>query len=512
MRLRWLLAGVAGVWLLGCSSDGGAPVGFIVPQWGRIQGDSRNTGAGYDLTSNTGALRLRLDLGGAVSTTPVIDANGLVYVVAETRRGSEDDRVIAINFDTSTRWVFPAEGGAPIGAIRSSPAVDREGRVYFGTEAGQVFALETDGTTRWCFDVQERLPCGETPGSGAPAVRTSPVLDVDTVENRVSAVFVGTSAGEVIAIGADAGELRWRATTGGAIVGSPALDTSGVLFVASAEGRLHGFTRQGSMTLQFPSSATLDVAASPSTGVDTVFQLARDDQDNGQVVAVTTDGSPRWSAPFPLFAGPTAGTAFITRFVLNTAIEELVVVDAAGSGYVVEQNTGRAAGLCDGGDDAGDPCESDADCGGAVCDPVLFALGDRVEAAPIAGSDGTIVVPTAPEDGAPARVAAFKRRFCLSGDRIGEPCRRDDQCPGNPASTCLPEDEDERAVIPLWSFTGWCVGGDREGELCAADSECGNGGRCARLGAVRSNAAMAGDGTIYVGSDDGYLYALGASQ
>ena len=71
--------------------------------------------------------------GGAVMSSPVIGANGTVYV------GSNDNKVYALAGKTGIKkWEFETEGDV------RSPVIGADGVVYVGSDDGTIYALKTD--------------------------------------------------------------------------------------------------------------------------------------------------------------------------------------------------------------------------------------------------------------------------------------------------------------------------------------------------------------------------------
>jgi outer membrane protein assembly factor BamB len=79
--------------------------------------------------------------------------------------------------DGAVRWTFTAAD-----EIRSTPAVDPDGNVYFGCSSGRFYSLDASGAQRWAVDL------------GAD-VRSSPAV------GRDGTIYVGTEDGRLHAIG-----------------------------------------------------------------------------------------------------------------------------------------------------------------------------------------------------------------------------------------------------------------------------------------------------------------------
>jgi len=168
---------------------------------------------------------------GWVISSPAL-AGGLVYF------GSDDKNLYAVDASSGElKWKF-ATGGP----IRSSPAVVA-GLVYFGSYDGVFYALDAaSGKLKWKFD---------TPGEQQFAARglhayfpraqvipdfwdfflSSPVVDSGSV-------YFGSGDGNVYALAAASGELKWKFPTQGVVHSSPAL-AGGVIYVGSWDSYLY---------------------------------------------------------------------------------------------------------------------------------------------------------------------------------------------------------------------------------------------------------------------------------
>jgi outer membrane protein assembly factor BamB len=120
--------------------------------------------------------------------------------------------------------------------ITSSPAV-AGGLVYFGAYDGKFYAVnETDGQVKWQFQTagEHRFSATHLHGS-QPATETMPdpfdcYLSSPVVENGV--VYFGSGDGNIYALDAATGALKWKFKTGDVVHASPAI-AHGVLFVGS---------------------------------------------------------------------------------------------------------------------------------------------------------------------------------------------------------------------------------------------------------------------------------------
>lgn len=162
---------------------------------------------------------------GQVISSPAI-ADGGAFV------GSTDGHLYAVDLaNGALRWAFPT--GA---RITSSPAVTN-GSVYFGSYDGTFYAVgASDGALKWKFATGgERRFAAKHIHGVMPASETMPdpfdfYLSSPAVVNGV--VYFGSGDGNVYALDAASGALKWKYQTGDVVHASPAV-ADGVVYVGS---------------------------------------------------------------------------------------------------------------------------------------------------------------------------------------------------------------------------------------------------------------------------------------
>jgi outer membrane protein assembly factor BamB len=229
-----------------------------------------------------GTLRWSAPLAGQASATPVLDAQGNIYVVSLDRErrdrvaiskfapdssnpvwvslqslGVDRNRVIASpaidlarnrvymaasRLTDGVLWAIRLSDGQPLfekvfpKGILSSPAVGHTGNVYLGCLDGKVYALAPEeGAIRWTFAVDGYYVFG------------SPV--VDGAEN----VYIGDSDGTVYALSYQGREL-WRFSTEASIYSSPVVEEDRA-YVTSFDSRLYALSAQGAPVQYFSQAA-----------------------------------------------------------------------------------------------------------------------------------------------------------------------------------------------------------------------------------------------------------------
>jgi outer membrane protein assembly factor BamB len=162
---------------------------------------------------------------GEVNSSPAI-VDGVIYV------GSNDGNLYALDEKTgSEKWAFATKGRIP-----SSPAVT-EGLVYFNSYDGNFYAVDAvSGKLAWKFrNVGERRFAATHLHSSVPLGETMPdpfdvYLSSPTVWN--GAVYFGSGDGNIYALDASTGSLKWKFKTGDVVHASPAI-SDGKLYIGS---------------------------------------------------------------------------------------------------------------------------------------------------------------------------------------------------------------------------------------------------------------------------------------
>jgi outer membrane protein assembly factor BamB len=200
-----------------------APLSQDVPVF---RGNLAHTGV-YDapgVPKLTG-VQWKFHTGGLIISSPAI-ANGLAYV------GSTDGNLYAIDLNSGTmKWKFETKA-----RVVSSPAA-AGGVVYFSSYDGWLYAVEaTTGKLKWKFkNAGERRFAGTHIHGSLPAAETMPdpfdcYLSSPVVWN--GNVYFGSGDGNVYALDAGTGSVKWRFHTGDVVHASPAI-SGGTLFVGS---------------------------------------------------------------------------------------------------------------------------------------------------------------------------------------------------------------------------------------------------------------------------------------
>ena len=197
-----------------------------------FRGDAAHTGASAAAAPRQfHRLKWRYLTGGRVVSSPVFQ-DGVLYV------GSDDGSVYALDAASGQkRWRF-----ATAGPVASTPAV-AGGLVYFMSYDGKFYAVEAQsGKLRWKFttggerrfeakNLHGMLPRNQTIADPYDMFLSSPVV-------AEGAVFFGCGDGNLYALDASTGALRWKLQTGDVIHASPAY-ADGLVYVGSWDSYLY---------------------------------------------------------------------------------------------------------------------------------------------------------------------------------------------------------------------------------------------------------------------------------
>jgi len=191
-----------------------------------FRGNLQHTGV-YDSAPIPSFTRIKwqFQTHGPVISSPVV-ADGMVFF------GSADHNLYAVDRETGAqKWKFSSGS-----RIASSPAVANQ-MVYFLSYDSNFYAVdETTGQLKWKFKTggERRFAARHIHGA-EPAAETMPdpfdfFLSSAAVWN--GSIYFGSSDGNIYALDAATGNLKWKFKTGDVVHASPAI-AGGTVFVGS---------------------------------------------------------------------------------------------------------------------------------------------------------------------------------------------------------------------------------------------------------------------------------------
>lgn len=169
--------------------------------------------------------------GGPIVGSPAI-ADGVVYIA------SLSTQLFAIDQKTGQeKWKFKSRM-----PIASSPAV-ADGRVYFVSSSGSLAAIDAaTGQPAWVFagEFERRFEARGLHGYPYPTQVIPDAWDVYTSSPAVvnGKVYFGAGDGNVYSVDARSGILQWKFATGDVVHASPAV-VGGLVYVGSYDGNLY---------------------------------------------------------------------------------------------------------------------------------------------------------------------------------------------------------------------------------------------------------------------------------
>lgn len=331
------------------------------------------------------------------------------------------------------------------GTINSAPAIAADGTIYVGSNSTRFYAVNPDGTEKWRVNLAGAWYSPTLTSSGRIYVGSG------ATENRLFAIRDDTTNGNIL----------WSFPTGGPVTTKPAVGTTGasngIVYFGSDDGFFRAVNSSGTEVWHYPPLIpTLPFRSSPA--ISASGGLVYFGSNNGNFYARHADtGLIAWT---PSVSGALA--------YQSSPVVGLDGTPSAGTVYVGNDNGQIYAFNGSNGNvlwsfDTGAPVRSS---------PALSNDGTRV----YIGSESSIVYALNASSGAEIG------RFTGASDDIDSPITVD----ANGHIYFGSDDDNVYALYPdgtlKWSLT---TGGN-----------------------VEVKPAVKGDGTVYVGSSDGYLYSI----
>ena len=249
--------------------------GLVNHQWPMYSHDVKHTGlSSYSTEENplTEKWRFLLDWDTYYAGF-IIDSNGIIYGGGQT--------LFAINPNGTMKWSY--NPGRP---IESTPALDENGIIYFGTIWGQPNYLHAiysnNGTQKWNYYVGNDID-------------SSPAVGLD------GTIYFGDWSGKIHAVNPD-GTQKWIYQTGDVITSSPAIGDDGTIYIGSHDKYVYALNPNGTLQWRFQTEAW--VHSSPTIGPDGTIYIGSDDSylyalnpENGTIIWRCHLNGGTWCSP-----------------------------------------------------------------------------------------------------------------------------------------------------------------------------------------------------------------------
>jgi outer membrane protein assembly factor BamB len=211
---------------------------------------------GQDLQPVTNQWETRIQ--SSSDSSPAVGRDGTIYF------GAWDGRFWALDPEGGRKWVFSTGR-----EIKSSPAVGDDGTVYFGSRDRHLYALAPGGKLKW-------------------KVRTGGWVDASPALAADGSVCFGSWDGNFYALAPD-GTKRWEFKTGGPVISSAAIATNGDIYFGSHDQRLYALSAGGQRLWEYKTSGA--VLSSPALGGDGSVYVTSVD---GYLHALDRGGGLKW--------------------------------------------------------------------------------------------------------------------------------------------------------------------------------------------------------------------------
>jgi outer membrane protein assembly factor BamB len=235
-----------------------------VPAWPMAMHDQAHTATSVVVGPHTGTIVWTRDLGGNVTPSPVIGADGTIYLA------SNAGVLHALDAATGTdRWTF--DGGGPFTGetdLSTSPLILPSGSILWPGPGHVLFELTSSGTEVWSHRFSGNLLSPVRVGSTVYVVSMSGTVSALRVGGPVPEVawtlrigdrsfgapavghhgeVVTTVDRSVLAVGdrGTHGAVLWRHSLDSDIEVSPSLDSRGDVFVTTDRGAVDAFSPSG---------------------------------------------------------------------------------------------------------------------------------------------------------------------------------------------------------------------------------------------------------------------------
>ncbi len=222
-------------------------------------------------------LKWKFDLDTKIASSPVVDSNGVIYF------GTDNGYLYALESNGQRKWQYKTDG-----IVRSTPAIDDDGTIYFGSEDGYLYALNPNGTLKW------KKQLGFTDGYVKGWVVVSPVID------KNGTVYASSSVNGahyyLYALDPNNGDIKWTFEANDHIYTTPVIGNNNTIYFGSYDKYLYAVTTDGVLKWKSRAKYPLDF---PCVLDNTGMLYATD--INGVLYAFETDSTGPCDSAWPQF-------------------------------------------------------------------------------------------------------------------------------------------------------------------------------------------------------------------
>jgi outer membrane protein assembly factor BamB len=204
-------------------------------------------------------------LGGSMESSPVVDSDGIIYFGTI----GADSKLYAIYPNGTKKWSYQAGG-----LLWSTPALAEDGAIYITSYDAKLHALySSNGTLKW--KVSGGDPITSSPAIGDDGTIYFGVMGPDDV-GRICAIYPN-------------GTKKWHYDTDFWITSDPAIGEDGIIYIGSGDSGMYAINPNGTLKWRFDTGGY--IKGHPSISQDGVIYF--NSWDN-YLYAVYSNGTLKW--------------------------------------------------------------------------------------------------------------------------------------------------------------------------------------------------------------------------
>jgi outer membrane protein assembly factor BamB len=264
--------------------------------WPMYHGGQQHGGLSpYNTSQVDGTIKWVFHIDSKVKTDPFIEASPVIAEDGTIYVATHDNNVYAITKNGKLKWVFDA--GNPKynekynvwKGILSTPAIAKDGTIYFTSLSNFLFALYPNGTEKWRFSI----PVSDDFGWASPVIAEDGTIYVSSARSYTPEYRAG-----LYAINPN-GTLKWlfRHDNGGS--SSPAIAKDGTIYASGyisiepkkdiGNGKLYALNPNGTVKWEFTFEEWQE--SHPTIAKDGTIYIG---SKEGKIYAINPDGTKKW--------------------------------------------------------------------------------------------------------------------------------------------------------------------------------------------------------------------------
>ncbi|MGD0465565.1 MAG: PQQ-binding-like beta-propeller repeat protein [Gammaproteobacteria bacterium] len=205
-------------------------------------------------------LKWRYQTSGSIYfSSPVIGSDGTIYV------GSGDSYLYAVYPNSTLKWRYQTSN-----SINSSPAMGSDGTIYVGSGDSYLYAIYPNSTLKWRYQTSNSI-------NSSPAIGSDGTIYVGSGDSYLYAIYPNSI-------------LKWRYQTGSGIDSSPAIGSDGTIYVGSGDSYLYAVYPNSTLKWRYQTSGSI-YFSSPVIGSDGTIYVG---SGNSYLYAIYPNSTLKW--------------------------------------------------------------------------------------------------------------------------------------------------------------------------------------------------------------------------